>query len=66
MTKKEFDSIDHTIIWLWKVEKEMKDIKKIYNNLWSDWSKNDSYRYTYLEAMQESMYEKGIKFLKVA
>ena len=66
MRKKEFDAIDHTTIWLWKVEKEMRNIKKANTNVWSDWSDNDAYRYGYLEGLQEVMQEKGVKFLKVS
>tara|TARA_R110001592_G_scaffold257284_1_gene520862 strand:+ start:222 stop:425 length:204 start_codon:yes stop_codon:yes gene_type:complete len=65
MTKKEFDSIDHTKIWLWKVEKEMRDLKKSYSNVWADWSHNDAYKYGRLEGLQETMINKGIKFIKV-
>jgi hypothetical protein len=64
MTKSEFNKIDHSIIWLWQVEKEMRDMQKSYGNVWSDWTRSDAYRFGRLEALQEVMTEKGVKFLK--
>lgn len=64
MNKKQFDSIDHSTIWLWKVEKEMSDLKKSYSNVWADWSYDDAYKYGRLEGLQEIMVEKGVKFIK--
>ena len=64
MTKAEFDSIGHSIIWLWKIEKEMRDLKKSYSNVWADWSYDDAYKYGRLEGLQEYMVNKGIKFIK--
>tara|TARA_R110000803_G_scaffold82345_1_gene148490 strand:+ start:278 stop:481 length:204 start_codon:yes stop_codon:yes gene_type:complete len=64
MTKAEFDSIDHSIIWLWKIEKEMRDLKKSYCNVWADWSYDDTYKYGRLEGLQEYMVDKGVKFIK--
>ena len=64
MNKKQFDSIDHSTIWLWKVEKEMRDLKKSYSNVWADWSYDDAYKYGRLEGLQEIMVDKGVKFIK--
>ena len=64
MTKSEFDKIDHSIIWLWQVEKEMRDMERSYRNVWSDWTRSDTYRFQRLETLQEVMTEKGVKFLK--
>tara|TARA_R110001606_G_C15136450_1_gene624022 strand:- start:267 stop:470 length:204 start_codon:yes stop_codon:yes gene_type:complete len=64
MNKKQFDSIDHSAIWLWKVEKEMRDLKKSYSNVWANWSYDDAYKYGRLEGLQEIMVDKGVKFIK--
>ena len=55
MTKSEFDKIDHSIIWLWQVEKEMRDIERSYRNVWSDYTRRDAYRIQRLETLQEVM-----------
>lgn len=58
MRKSEFNSIDHTKIWLWKVEKEMR---KMYQpcSMWND------ARYEHLSCLAEEMRNKGVKFLRV-
>jgi len=57
MTKSEFNKIDHSIIWLWQVEKEMREM----DHPWSMW--NDA-RYEHLGCLADEMREKGVKFLK--
>lgn len=58
MTKSEFNKIDHSIIWLWQVEKEMREM----DQPWSMW--NDA-RYEHLACLADEMREKGVKFLKI-
>ena len=59
MTKKEFDSIDHTKIWLWKVEKEMRLMRESFS-MWND------ARFEHLSSLAEEMREKGVKFMRRA
>ena len=58
MTKSEFNSIDHTKIWLWKVEKEMRAMRESFS-MWND------ARFEHLQCLADEMREKGVKFLRI-
>ena len=58
MTKSEYNSIDHTKIWLWKVEKEMQQMHQPCS-MWND------ARYEHLACLADEMRRKGVKFLRV-